>query len=102
MTVALAQRRSVAGRFVLFSRNEISGPTDANGRFRIADLLPGDYYVRAPGGEFKLNERDASPTPADPSLAFTTDMLPRNRPRAEQQRFALKPDGTPTTSSFSC
>lgn len=76
VNVALAQRRSVAGRFVLFSGNDITGPTDGNGRFRIGDLLPGDYYVLAPAGQFKLNARDASPAPADPSLAFVPTYYP--------------------------
>jgi hypothetical protein len=75
--VTIAQRRSVAGRMVLVSGTpKVIAQTDASGRFRIADLLPGDYYVLAPARRSGMNSPDASPTPADRSLAFVLTYFP--------------------------
>ena len=78
VTVELLQLRLAAGRPVLMPgpQGRKTGRTDATGRYRVADLLPGDYYVRASSGSLGTSSPDNTVFPADGSLGYVSTYFP--------------------------
>jgi hypothetical protein len=74
--VEVLQLRTAAGRpvFTPGPQGPKTARTDATGRYRVADLLPGDYYVRASSGSLGTSSPEV--IPADRSLGYVSTYFP--------------------------